>query len=157
MSGRKPTADEIAVRVDHAITLLCRGKRQSEVTSELRADYDVSKRTAARYLARAREEMCEEAGVDHKQLVAEMYLRYLEIYRTCKDNLTRVRTIDSIVRLFGLAGSTPVEVRVKGQVTLNSKNRQRLLEDDVFMELNSRALVVLAGYDNGKPTGEEAA
>ena len=157
MPGRKPTAAEIAERVDQAITLLCRGKRQAEVVSELRTDYGVSKRTAARYVARAREEMLEESGIDRKQLIAEMHLRYLEIYRTSENGHTRVRALDGIVRLFGLVGSTPVEISGKVSVDLNSKNRQKLLEDDVFMEIQYRACQVLAGYNNGEPNGEQAA
>ena len=107
--------------------------------------------------------MCEEAGIDRQQLVAEAYARYLEIYRTSENGFVRLRTLDSIVRLFGLEGSQKVEVsgKVNVGIELNSKNRQKLLEDDVFRKMNSRALVLLAGYGNdepnGKPTGEEAA
>ena len=76
---RKPTAAQLALRVDTVLEMICRGHTRVQIHSVCAEKWGVDWRTADRYVSRAREERAKEVGHDSQTHIAEAYAFFKSI------------------------------------------------------------------------------
>ena len=137
----RPTDEEREARIDQAELLTLQGLSRREVQKILRDKYDVSLRTATRYVsaafARWRESALEEDGrtVSERRKEHERMIRLISAKAARDGNLNlQLKSVDMLMRLYGTSASNRVEVTGAngGPVDMRSvstKDLLRLVED----------------------------
>lgn len=99
----KPSQTDIDERVNYIIDCLCDGMKDGDIIRDCKVRYDVTARTIATYLSRAREKMVDET----KESRAAHRIKRLEWYHAVVDNpdvqwRDRIRAAERIDKLLGL-------------------------------------------------------
>lgn len=102
---KKPTATEKRRRVNDAFKLLMLGKTSGEITAYLSEKYDVTKRTAERYIAEAGKRVDEIAREEQRDALRMALTRLSDLYATAyklRDMRTALSVQKEINALLGL-------------------------------------------------------
>jgi hypothetical protein len=147
---KKATADEVAARVTFVRTLLSKGAYEHEVRRFLYARYNVRHRMASNYIARARSQMRQSAGVGALEERIDSVALYRELIRTSDDDRVKLHARKRLDELFGLDAPPRAPVDAEGNAVpgqVNITNVRAALGD----EKGRQMLAELAEYSAGLP------
>lgn len=143
---RKPTNEELHKRVRTVFDWLCSGKREHEIERLLRAEpHNLSKRSAIRYLARARDMLVAETKRSREEHRAESLATYRAILDDPESEpRDRVRAQERIDKLLGLEIHSPKQVEISGPDGAPIQQQTTVVNVDLASKLQEYLPVIRA-------------
>lgn len=132
MAERRSTKEQMESRVDQAELLLLQGLTNRQAQKVLAQKYDVSKRTATRYIAAAfkrwRENALEEDGrtTSERRKEHERMLKLITANAAKEGRLDlQLKAVGMLMQLYGTSVNTRLELTGKGGGAINVKEMSK--------------------------------
>ena len=126
MTERRSTKEQMESRIDQAELLLLQGLTNRQAQKVLAQKYDVSKRTATRYIAAAfkrwRENALEEVGrtTSERRKEHERMLKLITANAAIEGRLDlQLKAVGMLMQLYGTSVNTRLELTGKGGGAIN--------------------------------------
>jgi hypothetical protein len=152
---KKATRDEVAARITFVRSLLSKGAHEHEVRRFCYSRYNVRHRQASNYIAQARSQLRESAGVTFEEERISSVALYRELIRTSDDDRVKLHARKRLDELFGLAAPPRAPVDEAGNTVpgsvLNINLARQALQDEKARDLMAQ----LAEHAGGLPLPEE--